>query len=83
MRSLPSLWGQGLGGYFSAWVSAAGGSARMALVVKGFAAPESLVPKSDASSKAIADMRRAGNIEQVLDRPMGKTQTKPTGKRAE
>lgn len=69
--SLPSLWGQGLGGCITVHVSSAGGSARMALVGNGFAVLESWLPKPDASSKAIADMRRAGR---VLNRSMGKTQ---------
>lgn len=45
---LPSLWGQGLGGCISAWVSSAGGSARMALVVNRFSVPECWDPKPDA-----------------------------------
>lgn len=42
----------------------------MALVINVFAVPGSWVPKPDASSKAIADMARAGR---VLNRSVGKT----------
>lgn len=68
--SLPYPWEHSLGGCISTWVSSAGGSARMALVINVFAVPGSWVPKPDASSKAIADMARAGR---VLNRSVGKT----------
>lgn len=57
--SLPSLWGQGLGGCVSTWVRSAGGLARMTLLVNVFAVP-GLIPEPDASFKAREDMKRAG-----------------------
>lgn len=65
MGSLPPLWGQGLGGCISTWVGSAGWL--------GWQVASLWIPKPDASSKAIADMRRA---RRGLERSKGKTHTK-------